>query len=73
MRNSKTRSDPELLPEFDFSTSRPNKYAKHYARAKNLVILAPDVLPYFPDSESVNKALRALVKLARKRVKKTAG
>ena len=65
--------DFDMRPEYDFSKGERGKYAKHYARAKNLVILAPDVLPYFPDSESVNKALRALVKLARKRVKKTAG
>ena len=30
---------------------------------KNAVILEPDVKEYFPDSESVNKALRSLIAL----------
>ena len=30
---------------------------------KGAVILAPDVQKYFPDSESVNKALRSLIEL----------
>ena len=34
--------------------------------------MTTDVLPFFPDSESVNEALRALVKIARQSRKKTA-
>ena len=34
---------------------------------ENAVILDPDVRPYFPDSESVNNALRSLIALAPKR------
>ncbi|MCI5144189.1 MAG: hypothetical protein D3923_01380 [Candidatus Electrothrix sp. AR3] len=30
---------------------------------KGAVIVEPDLLPYFPDSESVNRALRCLVPL----------
>ena len=33
----------------------------------DVVILAPDVREYFPDSESVNAALRSLIKLIPKR------
>ena len=36
---------------------------KHYTLAEGTVLLAPDVLEYFPDSESVNEALRSLIKL----------
>jgi hypothetical protein len=35
----------------------------HYTRAEGTVLLAPDVLEYFPDSESVNEALRSLIQL----------
>lgn len=38
----------------------------HYILAEGTVLLAPDVLEYFPDSESVNEALRSLIQLANK-------
>ena len=37
--------------------------AKHYTLAEGTVLLAPDVLEYFPDSDSVNEALRSLIQL----------
>jgi hypothetical protein len=36
---------------------------KHVKPADGVVVLAPDVLEYFPDSEAVNKALRSLTAL----------
>lgn len=36
---------------------------KQYTLAEGTVLLAPDVQEYFPDSESVNEALRSLIKL----------
>ncbi|MEW6402177.1 MAG: hypothetical protein AB1649_10280 [Chloroflexota bacterium] len=35
----------------------------HYTLAEGTVLLAPDVAEYFPDSESVNEALRSLIQL----------
>jgi hypothetical protein len=35
----------------------------HYTLAESTVLLAPDVLEYFSDSESVNEALRSLIQL----------
>ena len=35
----------------------------HYTLAEGTVLLAPDVLEYFPDSESVNEVLRSLIQL----------
>jgi len=35
----------------------------HYMLAEGTVLLAPDVLEYFPNSESVNEALRSLIQL----------
>lgn len=63
---------PDMLDEYDFSKGVRGKYAKRYAEGTNIVVLAPDVAEFFPDSESVNAALRALVIVARKNVKKTA-
>jgi len=36
---------------------------KHIKPVRETVVLAPDVLEYFPDSEAVNKALRSLIAL----------
>ena len=64
------RHDPDMLDEYDFSKGVRGKYAKRYAEGTNIVVLAPDVAEVFPDSESVNEALRVLVKVARQKVKK---
>jgi hypothetical protein len=52
--------DPEMLDEYDFSGGVRGKYAGRFARGSNVVVLDPDVAQVFKDSESVNKALRAL-------------
>jgi hypothetical protein len=36
---------------------------KNYVLKEGTVLLAPDVAEYFPDSESVNEALRSLIQL----------
>jgi hypothetical protein len=71
-RVSKTKSDPDMLAEYDFSKGIRGKYAKRYAEGTNVVVLAPDVVEFFPDSETVNAALRDLVRIARKSGKKAA-
>jgi hypothetical protein len=40
---------------------------KRYTLEDGAVMLAPDVRKYFPDSESVNKALRGLIEIAPKK------
>jgi hypothetical protein len=62
----------EMLDEYDFSKGVRGKYAKRYAEGTNVVVLAPDVAEYFPDSESVNTALRALVGVARRSLRRAA-
>ena len=62
--------DPDMLDEYDFSKGVRGKYAQRYAAGSNIVVLSPDLAEVFPDSESVDEALRALVKVARKSVKK---
>ena len=66
----RTRRDPDMLDEYDFSKGVRGKYAKRYAEGTNIVILSPDIAEIFPDSESVNEALRLLVKVARQKAKK---
>jgi hypothetical protein len=59
-RTRKNTNTEELLPQYDFSKSRPNPYARQYASGTNVVLLDRDVAEIFPDSESVNRALRAV-------------
>lgn len=40
---------------------------QYFALEEGTVMLAPDVRAYFPDSESVNRALRALIAIAPKK------
>lgn len=60
--------EDELRPEYDFSQLKNRvrgKYAERYKEGTNLILLAPDVAEAFPDSESVNEALRLLIKVAK--------
>jgi hypothetical protein len=66
----RTLRDPDMLDEYDFSKGVRGKYAERYAEGTNVIVLSPDLAEIFPDSESVNEALRALVKIARQQVKK---
>jgi hypothetical protein len=52
----------EMLPEYDFSAGVRGKYARRYHEGSNVVVLEADVARAFPNSRSVNKALRALAK-----------
>ena len=66
------QGDPDLLAEYDFSQGVRGKYAQRYAEGTNIVVLSPDVMEFFPDSEAVNAALRVLVDIARKSAAKAA-
>jgi hypothetical protein len=67
---AKAKRDPDMLAEYDFSQGVRGKYAQRYHEGTNIVVLSPDVAEYFPDSEAVNAALRALIEIARKSTKK---
>jgi hypothetical protein len=68
----KNKKHAAMLPEYDFSKGVRGKYAKRYATGSNVVVLSPDIAKRFPDSDSVNKALRTLVRLANRTRKKSA-
>ena len=55
----------ELLPEynFDYSKSKPNRFAEKYNQMQRTVVLDADVADKFPSAESVNEALRFLVRI----------
>jgi hypothetical protein len=61
--------DDELRPEYDLPQLLKGgvrgKYADRYREGTNLVLLAPDVADAFPDGETVNEALRLVLRLAR--------
>ena len=68
----KSKKHVDMVPEYDFSKGVRGKYAKRYAAGSNVVVLSPDVAKKFPDSDSVNKALRTLVRQATRTRKKSA-
>jgi hypothetical protein len=61
------RSD-DLRPEYDLSQLKGGVRGKYYQSAiagTNLVLIEPDLAGLFPDSASVNRALRVLAEAAR--------
>ncbi len=59
-------SKDEMLEEYDFSNGIRGKYAKAYKDGVNIVKIDRDVLEFFPDTKSVNEALRTLINLMQK-------
>jgi hypothetical protein len=67
-KEANNEMEDDLRPEYDFSQLKNRvrgKYAERYKAGTNLVLLTPDVAAAFPDSESVNEALRLLIKVAK--------
>jgi hypothetical protein len=69
-KSEKMNHDPEMLEEYDFKGGERGKYTGRFAEGTNLIALAPDVAEVFQDSESVNEALRTLVKIAKQSTSK---
>jgi hypothetical protein len=55
----------DMRPEYDFSGGRRGVHHEAYRAGTNVVFLEPDLVEAFPDSASVNHALRLLVRLSR--------
>jgi hypothetical protein len=55
-----------MRPEYDFSGGVRGKYADRYRKGTNVVLLDPEIAEAFPDSDSVNAALRALLAIAKR-------
>ena len=54
----------EMRAEYDIRGGVRGKYYERYREGTNVVLLERDVAAVFPDSQSVNRALRLLVDLA---------
>ena len=63
MQNNKE----ELLPEYDldYKKSKPNRFAAKYEKMQRTVVLDDDIAESFPSAESVNEALRFLVRITK--------
>lgn len=62
-RKAAWEDDFEMEPEYDFSDSVPNPFARRFSKGTALILLEPDVAARFPDSKSVNDALRSVMHL----------
>jgi hypothetical protein len=63
-----------MRPEYDFSKLKgavQGKYADRFRAGSNLILLSPDVARYFPDDQSVNAALRVLIRASRRPSRRT--
>ena len=58
------RRTQEMREEYDFSGGVRGKYVDRYRRGINVALIDPDLAEAFPESKSVNDALRALVAIA---------
>ena len=67
MKKGNKNSDSEMQAEYDFSPGVRGKYARRYTEGTNVVVLDPDVAKVFPNAEAVNKSLRNLPKIIRRR------
>ena len=65
-KSSKTVSkrDPLAPRPLDLSKAVRGKYYERMQEGTNVVLIAPDLLETFPDSQAVNEALRSLKKIA---------
>jgi hypothetical protein len=61
-RSSKPRTkDLRAEYEFDYSRSRPNRFASRLGPQTVAVVLEPDVAQVFDSSRAVNKLLRSVI------------
>lgn len=68
MNRQTRRTDPdEMRPEYDFSSAKAvrGKHFRAYQAGTNVALIEPDLTKAFPDSASVNHALRLLVRLSK--------
>ena len=66
MENIKNELEDELRPEYDLKTLRVRRVGSERMKlGGQFVHLAPDVAELFPNSESVNEALRLLIRITR--------
>jgi hypothetical protein len=70
-QGNKPDEKEEMRDEYDIRGGVRGKYYERYRQGTNVVLLEEDVAAVFRNSESVNRALRMLIDLARKQVDDT--
>ena len=65
MKKVEKEMEDELRPEYDLSTLRVRKLGPGRKRFGDVVRLEPDVAEAFPDANSVNEALRFLIRVTK--------
>ena len=65
MSHPRSRKTDNMRAEYDFSGGVRGKHHLAYKAGTNVVFLDADVAKAFPDSPSVNRALRLLLELAK--------
>ena len=65
MKKISNEENDEMKDEyrFDYSKARPNRFAEEYNRMQRSVMPEADIADKFPSAESVNEALRFLVRI----------
>jgi hypothetical protein len=56
-------------PNLDFSKGQRGRHIERLKKGSNIALIAPDLMDTFPDSESVNAALRSLKQIAARSVR----
>ena len=67
-KTSRKKPNDDLRSEYDLSQLKGGVRGKYYEEAKagtNLVLIDPELAAVFPDTESVNRALRLLADTAK--------
>jgi len=65
MKKVKTNKDDELRPEYDLKNLKVRKLGPGRKSFGDVVRLEPDVVEVFPDADSVNEALRSLIRVSK--------
>jgi hypothetical protein len=70
-RRSRPSDDLRNEYHFDYGKAQPNRFARRTGAKSTVVLLAPDVAKDFKTGESVNEALRAILKAVPRRKAET--
>ena len=65
MKKVETDINDELRPEYDLRSLRVRKLGPGRRSFSGTIRLEPDVAAIFPDAESVNEALRFLIRITK--------
>ncbi len=72
MMGKKEKNENGMLPEYDFKGAVKGKYADRLQDGSNVVVISPELVTLFPDSETVNETLRAVADMVRRTGKRAA-